>query len=682
MAQLLLELFGEEIPARMQARAAADLERLMGERLASAGLEFDRARGFVTPRRVALVVDGLALAQADTTTEKRGPIVGAPEQAIAGFLKSVGLRREELTERQAGKGTHYFAVVHNKGRRTAEVLAEIIPAALAAVSWPKSMKWGARPLRWVRPLQRILCLFDGAVVPFEFGHLGTGDRTSGHRFLAPGTFAVADFDDYQARLAEAYVVLDPAERRQRISRRAEEAATALGLKVKNDPALIAENAGLVEWPVVLVGEIDRTFMEVPAEVLTTAMRNHQKYFALVTENGELAPRFMVVSNMVTADDGAIIAGNERVLRARLADAKFFWDQDRKRALESRAGDLANIVFHTKLGTLARKVERLQSLVSEIAAHVPGSQPDLARRAGLLSKADLTTEMVAEFPELQGIMGRYYARHDGEDEVVATAVADHYAPQGPNDRCPSAPVSVCLALADKLDTLVGFFAIGQTPTGSKDPFALRRAALGVIRLVLENRLRLPLRKIFQAATTLHNQGGERENEVLLAFFADRLKVHLREHGVRHDLISAVFASHRDDDLVRVLAKVAALEKFLAGDDGANLLIAYRRASNIVGIEEKRDGKTYSAEVNRDDLVAGEEFTLYDALGGAENSIALAEERYDDAMSGIAALRATVDAFFDKVTVNCPEPALRANRLRLLARIRTALDSVADFSRIEG
>ena len=685
MAELLLELFGEEIPARMQARAIEDFERALHERLKSAGLEFDGGRRFVTPRRMTLVVEGLPLKQPDTTEERRGPRVDVPDKAIAGFLKSTGLPRDALEKRELDKGTFYFAVVHTEGQRTEDVLAELIPEAIAAVPWAKSMKWSDHGLRWVRPLHRILCLFDGRTIAFPFGHLTAGDETSGHRFLAPSSFRVADASDYVKRLGEAFVMLDAGDRRALIETDARTAAEKEGLMVRPDAALAAENAGLVEWPLVHMGHIDTEFMDLPPEVLTTAMGRHQKYFAVQKSDGALAPRFVMVANMVTADGGAeIVAGNERVLRARLADAQFFWRQDRERPLESRIGDLRNMVFHAKLGTLAEKVERMAKLAAEIGGWAGGAEPDVAACAARLSKADLTSGMVGEFPELQGVMGRYYARHDGEDAAITDAIADHYAPQGPNDRCPNAPISICVALADKIDTLVGFFGIGEKPTGSKDPFALRRAALGVIRLILENRLRISLLPMFRVAGTLFGKDDQETGDALLAFIADRLKIHLRGQGVRHDLVSAVFSSLADDDLVRLMSKVTALQKFLAGEDGANLLTAYRRASKIVDIEERRDGTAYAPEIDAGILEAVEEITLYDKLDSTNDRItqALRAERFDEAMATTASLRPSVDDFFDRVTVNCETPEVRQNRLRLLARIRARLNSLADFSKIEG
>ena len=713
MAELLLELFSEEIPARMQARAAEDLKRLVTERLKDAGLSFSTAASHVTPRRLALVVDGLPESQPDLKEERRGPRVGAPEQAVQGFLKANGLASlDQCEQRDTGKGVFWFAVIEKKGSRTTDLLPSLLTDAIASMPWPKSMRFADQSFRWVRPLHSILATFDGAPLHgnLDVGggtRLSFGTKTKGHRFLAPRPFTVASFGDYKTKLKESYVVLDAAERRSLIWDQAVSLAAQEGLTVKPDEALLDEVVGLVEWPVVLMGRIDETFMDVPPEVLVTSMRVHQKYFSLLKGDGSLAPRFLVVANIVAKDGGrAIVAGNERVLRARLADAKFFWDQDRKVKLEDRIPALREIVFHAKLGTVADKVERVEALAAELAQKIPHADAEQARRAARLAKADLTSGMVGEFPELQGIMGRYYALHQGETKPVANAIAEHYAPLGPSDRCPTAPVSVAVALADKIDTLVGFFAIDEKPTGSKDPFALRRAALGAIRLILENRLRLELLDVFGTAISFYRRqgliqplGAGQQTSVrgvlksatrsdlakdLLDFFADRLKVALREEGVRHDLVSAVFALGGEDDLVRLRARVDALKWFLEIDDGANLLVAYRRATNIVRIEEKKDGVSYDGPVDASLLSMPEERALHEALEAARTASAAALGRGDfaGAMAALARLRKPVDAFFDKVTVNADEPSLRANRLRLLSQIRSTLHGVADFSKVEG
>jgi glycyl-tRNA synthetase beta chain len=689
MAELLLEILSEEIPARMQAGAAESLHKLVTDTLAKNGLTFDGARTYVTPRRLVLVVEGLPAAGPDVSEERRGPRVGAPEQAMAGFLSSTGMALDQLEKRDTGKGEFWFAVIQKKGRPTADVAAEAVEGAMAAFPWPKSMRWGANTQRWVRPIKSILCLLDGRVVPLTFGPVASGDSTEGHRFLASERFVVKDFADYAARLAAAKVMLDPVERRHEILRQAEAAARE-GLTLKADDGLLAEVTGLVEWPVVLVGTIDDKFMGVPAEVLITSMRSHQKYFSLLKADGSLAPRFLVVSNMITGDGGAqVVAGNQRVLRARLSDAAFFWETDRKARLESRLPKLAERLFYAKLGTMADKVGRMTVLARHLTAFVDDSSAADAARAAELAKADLSTEMVGEFPELQGIMGRYYAAGDGEKPEIAQAIAEHYSPLGPSDTVPTAPLSVVVSLADKIDSLTGFFAIDEKPTGSKDPFALRRAALGVIRLVVENGLRLPLFQIFQFAHAQFAPGllaGDPRMVAndLLDFFADRLKVHLKEQGVRHDLVNAVFSLGDEDDLVRLLARVQALKDFLASDDGANLLVAYRRAANIVRIEEKKDGVVYEGQADAAALATDEEKALAAALAAARESAALAlkAEDFAAAMGALAALRQPVDAFFDKVTVNADDAALRVNRLKLLAEIGGALGEVADFSKVEG
>jgi len=689
--EMLLEILSEEIPARMQVRAAGDLQRLLEDALKDAGLAYEAIEAHVTPRRLTLVASGLPVRQPDVTEERKGPRADAPEQAIAGFLNSVGLERDQVEERETDKGGVLFAVIERPGRETPDVLAELLPEALRKLSWPKSMRWGSRAMRWVRPLHGIVCLFDGAVVTFEMEDIVSGDTTRGHRFLSPKPFAVTGFADYTEKLRRAHVILDRTERREMIAAGAEKLATAEGLKVTQDDTLIEEVAGLVEWPFPLLGRIDDAFMDLPPEVMTTSMRVNQKYFALEDADGKFAPRFVLVANTEATDGGAaIVAGNERVLRARLADAKFFWDQDRKRTLASRAPELAQIIFHAKLSTLDEKVDRMQALATDLARQIPGADLDRVRSAARLAKADLVTGMVGEFPELQGLMGRYYALNDGENAEVAEAISEHYAPQGPQDRCPSAPVSVAVALADKIDTLVGFYAIDEKPTGSRDPFALRRAAIGVIRLILQNSLSIKLRDVFESTYTLYDRaavagsGASAVARELMEFIADRLKVHLRDQGVRHDRITAVFALTGEDDLARLMARVGALDEFLAGDDGENLLTAYRRAANIVRIEEKNDGATYQGRAEDGLLREQQERDLFDALAASETEIAdrLAAEQYVDAMAVLSRLRRPVDAFFDDVTVNCDEPELRRNRLLLLSQIGSALESVADFSKIEG
>lgn len=703
MAEFLLEIFSEEIPARMQARAADDLRRLVTDGLTAGGIAFDSARALVTPRRLVLVIDGLPLAGPDLSEEKRGPRVGAPAQAMDGFLKSTGLSVEQLEQRDTGKGVFWFAVIERKGRATVDLLKEVVEATMAAFPWPKSQRWGAHAVRWVRPVQSILALFDGKVVPVQFGPVAASNVSRGHRFLAPDSFAVTGFADYAERLRAAKVILDPAERRETILTGALALAQAEGLTLKADDGLLAEVTGLVEWPVPLIGSIDDAFMDVPAEVLITSMRAHQKYFSLLKADGSLAPRFIVVSNMAATDGGkAIVSGNQRVLRARLSDAKFFWNTDRRHRLESRLPKLAERIFYAGLDTMLHKAKRIADL-SKIIAEMTGADPDLAHRAGLLAKADLSSEMVGEFPELQGVMGRYYARNDGEAAEVAEAIAAHYSPVGPSDSCPTAPVAVAVALADKIDSLVGFFSLGEKPTGSKDPFALRRAALGVIRLIVENGLRVNLDALikrshfcftFQGMGTSVQQSNlgskPRSDEWntpyadLLSFFADRLAVAWKEQGIRQDLINAVFALGGQDDLVLLRKRVEALESFVASDDGSNLLVAYRRAANIVRIEEKKDGVSFAAPVDRAKLVQAEEQALAAALESVGPTVeaALQAEDFAAAMAALATLRRPLDSFFEQVTVNADQPDLRVVRLGLLAAIGTAMGRVADFGKIEG
>jgi glycyl-tRNA synthetase beta chain len=688
MGELLLELLSEEIPARMQVRAVEDLAASVRDKLKAAEIPAAKIAGYATPRRLTIIADGIPATQPERSEERRGPRVGAPAQAIEGFLRAAGLTRiEECQVRDTGRGEFYFATTRRPGRAAAEVLPELLHAAIVELSWPKSMRFPASSLRWVRPLQSALCLFDCAVLPLPLDGIPVGNTTRGHRFLSPGEIAVEDAEDYRRKLAAAHVVLNHRERRDRIAADLDRIAASEGLRLNPDPRLLDEVTGLVEFPVVLMGAIDDASMALPPEVLATAMRTHQKYFSSLADDGKAASRFLFVANNLTPDDGrTIIAGNERVLRARLSDARFFWDQDRKVPLAARVEALKDRVFHARLGSMGYKAERIEFIARALVPNIPGADRERARRAAMLAKADLSTGMVGEFPELQGIMGRYYALHDGEDRRVADAIADHYKPQGPNDTCPTAPDSVAVALADKIDTLVAFFAIDERPTGSRDPFALRRAALGVIRLILENRLRLRLVGVFALAATNLNPGMtdfRDPSQELLGFIADRLKVHLREEGVRHDLIAAVFALE-EDDLVRLLARVAALADFLDSEDGANLLVAYRRAANIVAIEERRDRRGYGDPIDPLLLHQPEEEALYASLAqaGAALETTLVEERFDRAMAALAALRGSVDEFFEKVTVNTGDRALRENRLRLLSGIRAVMNRVADFSQIEG
>ena len=687
MSELLVELFSEEIPARMQKKAADDLLSLLTQKLKKAGLDYSAATAHVTPRRLIAVIDGLPEKQPDTSEERRGPKADAPEKALAGFLGSVGLTLDQCEKRETPKGTFLYAVVETKGAETRTVLPGILAEAVKELAWPKSMRWGRHAFRWVRPMHGVLAVFGGKTLDGEIdlggGALTFTNQTRGHRFLAPDAVTVSDFAEYQAKLRAAFVIIDREERKRIIEEGAATLAKAENLTVKPDQGLLEEVCGLVEWPVPIMGRIDDAFMDVPAEALVTSMRSHQKYFSAEHADGTLASRFITVSNMAADPerDATIRAGNEKVLRARLSDAKFFWDQDRAVKLEARTGKLSDILFYQKLGTVAEKAGRLEALSEWLAGYVPGADAAKAKRAATLCKADLVTEMVGEFPELQGIMGRYYALHDGEAPEVADAIADHYAPQGPNDRCPTAPESIVVALADKLDTLAGFFAIDEKPTGSKDPFALRRAALGVIRLIVENKLRLPLGDAFAKAAGLYPGLGAPDG--ILDFFADRLKVHLREGGVRHDLVSAVFALGGEDDLVRLLARVTALQSVLSTDEGVNLLAGVRRAGNIVRAEEKKDGAAHDGGTDDGLLAQDEEKSLSQALIVAEDGAdkALADEDFEAAMAALASLRGPVDAFFDKVTVNDDDPAVRRNRLALLARVGSAAHRIADFSKIE-
>jgi glycyl-tRNA synthetase beta chain len=676
MPDLLLELFSEEIPARMQARAADDLRKLVTDALVEAGLTYEGAKAFATPRRLALTVQGLPGRQPDRREERKGPRVGAPEGALAGFLKAAGLASiDQARVQHDPKGDFYIAVTERPGRSTPELIAEIVPKIVRGFPWPKSMRWGTGTLRWVRPLQSILCTFgthneEPEIVPFEIDGIVSGNTTRGHRFLAPGEITVRRFDDYVPALERAKVVLDSARRREIILNDARDLAFAQGLDLVEDDALLDEVAGLVEWPVVLMGSFDEAFLDVPDEVIRTTIRANQKCFVL-KRGDRLANRFLLVSNIEATDGGkAVIAGNQRVVRARLSDARFFWETDKRVPLDTRAEKLRSIVFHEKLGTQAERVERIAALAREIAPLV-GADPAKAERAARLAKADLVTETVGEFPEVQGLAGHRLALLQGEDAEVAAAIEEHYKPQGPGDRVPTAPVSIAVALADKLDTLVGFWAIDEKPTGSKDPFALRRAALGVIRMVLENALRISF--------------SQRVEPDLLAFFADRLKVQLREQGARHDLVDAVFALGNQDDLVLITRRVEALGAFLTTDDGRNLLAGFKRAANILRAEEKRDGEgAFDTAPDPAAFAQVDESNLYVALDHAEERAREAVHREDfaAAMQALAAVRGPVDAFFDKVTVNADDAALRTNRLRLLARFRTATRAVADFTRIEG
>jgi glycyl-tRNA synthetase beta chain len=786
MPDLLLELFSEEIPARMQARAAEDLRKLVTGRLVDAGLVYEGAKAFVTPRRLALAVHGVPLRQPDVREEKKGPRVGAPENAIAGFLKAAGLKAIGEAKVQADKkGDFYVAVIEKPGRAAIEVMAEILPEVVKGFPWPKSMRWGAPSaksgaLNWVRPLHSIVAMFgpeteEPEVVRFSVDGIAASDETRGHRFLAPEAFKVRRLDDYMAKLDKAKVVLDPERRRDIILTEAKQLAFAQGLELVEDEGLLAEVAGLVEWPVVLMGSFDESFLKIPQEVIRATIRNNQKCFvvrqsilsplvgegaAIRGEDGrnasspkpglstptptpphkgegnKLANKFILTANIEAEDGGAaIIAGNERVIRARLSDAKFFYETDLKTRLEDRLPKFEHIIFHEKLGTQAERIDRIEQLAAELAPLV-GADVEKAKRAARLCKADLLTEVVGEFPELQGLMGKYYAEAQGEDEAVAHACEDHYRPKGPDDLVPSDPVSIAVALADKIDTLVGFWAVDEKPTGSKDPYALRRAALGVIRIYLENNIRFrwfefaPIATAMTVASIVGAAAGRQMNALevlsaagftkesaqgaysailqpfspegskylaestkdwswnlansLLSFFADRLKVQLREQGARHDLVDAVLALDGQDDLLLIVRRVEALGKFLDTEDGKSLLAGTKRATNILRIEEKKDGREYTGAPDSAHYQLPEEKALAQAIDAAKAHAARAvtAENFAAAMTAMARLRPHVDAFFDKVTVNVDDKALRENRLKLLNEIRAATRAVADFSKIEG
>ncbi|WP_428150159.1 glycine--tRNA ligase subunit beta [Brevundimonas sp.] len=741
MPQLLLELFSEEIPARMQSGAARDLERMATERLKAAGLTWDALTTYAGPRRLTLVIEGLPTATPDRSEELKGPRANAPEQALEGFLRKTGLTREQLTERDGV----LFAVIDQKGVETTAVVAETVEHVIRNFPWPKSMRWADATLRWVRPLKRIVCLFDGSIVPFAIadgspgaGSIVSGDTTEGHRFLGSGQpFAVKDFADYRAKLEQQFVILDVADRKLKILEAARAACHAKGLELVDDDGLLEEVAGLAEWPTPILGDMDPQFLDLPPEVVRLSMKVHQKYFAVRDpKTGKLAPNFIVVANVEATDGGAALAaGNSRVLSARLNDARFFWDEDRKVGFDAWLSKLGGVTFHAKLGTMAERVERIAALAREIAPLV-GANPDEAERAARLAKADLASGMVGEFPELQGVMGGYYARAFGEPDAIADAIRDHYKPQGPADTVPTAPLTVAVALADKLDTLAGFFAIDEKPTGSKDPFALRRAALGVIRLVLESDARFSASELSEShrvADILRTDPSARVEEAyfnpfgngphaipmprwlepfadrvitypelktfkgrLVAedrrtpgndvadFIIERLKVSLRDRGLSHDLIDAGSFSGVDDDLVRIVRRVEALDAFLATDDGANLLAGYKRASNILKAEEKKGavptGMVQTGLPNQPEA----ETKLAFAAEAARTAVdaALDAEDFAAAMTALAALRAPVDAFFTDVLVNSDVAAERDNRLKLLGQVRTVMGKVADFGQVAG
>jgi glycyl-tRNA synthetase beta chain len=766
MPELLLELFSEEIPARMQARAADDLARLVTDGLRAAGLWCGQARAFATPRRLALVVADVPALSPAIVEERKGPRVGAPDAAVQGFLKAAGLASLSQAEvvSDPKRGEFYVARSERPGRPAAEIVAEVVPETMRKFPWPKAMRWGDRNFQWVRPLHGIVCQLDGVVVPFEVAGVRSGATTRGHRFHGGKPFEVAGFADYAKKLKAKKVVLSGAERAAIIAKQARALAKEAGLALVEDEALVAENAGLTEWPIVLMGAFDEEFLAVPPEALITSMKTHQKCFALTDPaTGKLANRFLLVSNLKAKDGGAaIVAGNERVIRARLADARFFWEQDLKKTLPAMAHELGGITFHEKLGTQADRVERITELARQIAGAVD-AEPDLAGRAAQLCKADLVSGMVGEFPELQGLMGRYYAEADHENPKIARAIALHYKPKGPNDTVPKEDegdaVAIAVALADKLDALVGFWAIGEKPTGSGDPYQLRRAALGIARILIENDLRLKIGNVIEAwfrflpfsftgrqrlytktskgfftysskpslpkedcdalimevqtnptanayflvatsgndkeiPTLVQNPEelspaielvqGEVVKYLVTEFISERLRIHRREKGARHDLIDAVFALPGQDDLALIVKRVEALGQFLKTEDGEHLLVGVKRATNILRDEEKKDGRSYAGDYDVKLLAAPEELALAAAIESvtADTRAAINVENFKGAMNALAELRQPVDAFFDKVTVNTDDPAVRANRLALLSQIRAATQSVADFTKIAG
>ena len=685
MADLLIELFSEEIPAGLQAPAAQNLKKLLTNGMVEAGLTYANASAFHTARRLTLVVEGLLDASPTVQEERKGPKVGAPEQAINGFLRGAGLSMDDLEVRDDKKGQVYFAKITKPGRPAAEIVAEVLEATIRNFPWPKSMRWGSGSLRWVRPLQSILCVLSNeaevSVVPLDVDGIKAGNQTHGHRFMAPDAFAVSGFEGYETKLKRAKVILRADERQAAIWQEAQTQAFALGQSVVEDTGLLAEVAGLVEWPVVLMGQIDEEFLDLPPEVLKTSMKEHQKFFSVSNPKTGRIERFVTVANIEAADQGAtILKGNQKVLAARLADAKFFWENDLR---EAKAGmgnwqaALENVTFHNKLGSQAARIKRIAALARDLAP-VVGADPDMAEQAALVAKADLSSQMVYEFPELQGLMGRYYAEKAGMSADIAAACEAHYSPLGPSDDVPTAPVSVAVALADKLDMLTGFWAIDEKPTGSKDPFALRRAALGVIRLILDNHLTLPLADRLAAA----DAGAGAAD--LLGFFQDRLKTYLRDRGIRHDVIDACIAMPQSDDLALLVKRAEALQGALGTDDGENLIQGFKRANNILSQAEEKDGVEYSfgADVKYAENEA--EKVLFAALDSADKTIqpAMATQDFAAAMAAMATLRGPIDAFFEAVKINADSALVRRNRLNLLSRIRTTCLSVADLTKVEG
>lgn len=740
MPNLLIELFSEEIPARMQAGAAENLKTLVTNGLVEAGLTYSGAKAFSTPRRLALAVEGVSAESPTVREERKGPKVGAPEKAIEGFLRGAGISRGDLEERETPKGAIYFATIEKEGRAAEAIIAETLEATIRNFPWPKSMRWGDGSLRWVRPLHSIICLFEdeagSRVIDFEIDGIKSGATTEGHRFMAPKRFSVTSFDDYEAQLKRAFVVLNAKERADDILQDATNQAFANGLELVEDNGLLMEVAGLVEWPVVLMGSIDETFLDLPPEVLQTSMKEHQKFFSVRNPKTNRIERFVTVANKRTSDNGAtILAGNQKVLAARLSDAKFFWENDlrvAKDGIETWTAQLSNVTFHNKLGSQAERIERISALARDLAPFV-GADEDNAEKSAKLAKADLSSEMVYEFPELQGLMGRYYAKAAGLSDEIAAVAEEHYAPLGPSDNVPSAPLSVIVALADKIDTLTGFWAVSEKPTGSKDPFALRRAALGVIRLVRENNLSLRLERFvslqlvrhkigilgssnsddtdllrqvlaemgthgaFEAAYRVIEGKGDGSADFkqlgqdlpdtlcdLMSFFHDRLKVHLKDEGIRYDVIDACLANPQNDDLRLIAERATALERVLNTEEGANLVQGFKRANNILKQAELKDGVEYSYGADFKYAETDEEKVLFTALDQAAEAIAasLALGDHAGAMAAMAELRHPVDAFFEAVQINVDNEVLRRNRLNLLSRIRSVCGQVADLAQLEG
>ena len=740
MPNLLIELFSEEIPASMQAGAAENLKTLVTNGLLEAGLTYSGAKAFSTPRRLALAVEGVSAESPTVREERKGPKVGAPEKAIEGFLRGAGISRGDLEERETPKGAIYFATIEKEGRAAEAIIAETLEATIRNFPWPKSMRWGDGSLRWVRPLHSIICLFEdeagSRVIDFEIDGIKSGATTEGHRFMAPKRFSVTSFDDYEAQLKRAFVVLNAKERADDILQDATNQAFANGLELVEDNGLLMEVAGLVEWPVVLMGSIDETFLDLPPEVLQTSMKEHQKFFSVRNPKTNRIERFVTVANKRTSDNGAtILAGNQKVLAARLSDAKFFWENDlrvAKDGIETWTAQLSNVTFHNKLGSQAERIERISALARDLAPFV-GADEDNAEKSAKLAKADLSSEMVYEFPELQGLMGRYYAKAAGLSDEIAAVSEEHYAPLGPSDNVPSAPLSVIVSLADKIYTLTGFWAVSEKPTGSKDPFALRRAALGVIRLVRENNLSLRLERFVSLQLVRHKIGilgssnsddtdllrqvlaemgthgafdaayrvieGKGDGSAyfkqlgqdlpdtlcdLMSFFHDRLKVHLKDEGIRHDVIDACLANPQNDDLRLIAERATALERVLNTEEGANLVQGFKRANNILKQAELKDGVEYSYGADFKYAETDEEKVLFTALDQAAEAIAasLALGDHAGAMAAMAELRHPVDAFFEAVQINVDNEVLRRNRLNLLSRIRSVCGQVADLAQLEG